>query len=510
MTVRTAALVAIAALAALALVALAIPPNAGAGVYRAAQCDEANGAGHADAAFSHTSDRYVGTAACRAEGLSVVHISGSTPTHARRHGAWTLTAPSGTEMLRASVRVSAASQGWHVPQIVVGLAGGAKAILAGVRGRPHSVAWAGTGGRSLVARLVCANPAECGPGRGAYIRARRIVLTLRDSLAPTLGLGGSLTNAGSRRGAQALDVALTDAGSGVRSIAVVLNGKPLASRTLACALTPGGLAVRLRPCPADPTVHFDVATATGQFRQGLNRLRACASDYSPTTNVNSACVDRVVRIDNLCPVSDVAGAHLVAHFEGGGSRTGVASGDPARVSGRLTDSDGRPVADAEICVAARPRTAGASERVLATPRTGEDGGFRAQLPAGPSSEIRVAHWPDSDHALERYLDLAVRARPSFRLEPGGTLHNGDRVHFRVHLPAPANASRRLEVEARSNGHWIHVASGRSDRGGDWSGSYRFHATTKRRTYAFRAIVPRQAGYPYEAGRSDVRRVEVRG
>ena len=58
--------------------------------------------------------------------------------------------------------------------------------------------------------------------------------------------------------------------------------------------------------------------------------------------------------------------------------------------------------------------------------------------------------------------------------------------------------------------WLDLRQGRTGRRGTYRARYRFHATTGRRTYAFRAAVPKQSGYPYEAGRSRVKRVTVIG
>jgi hypothetical protein len=66
------------------------------------------------------------------------------------------------------------------------------------------------------------------------------------------------------------------------------------------------------------------------------------------------------------------------------------------------------------------------------------------------------------------------------------------------------------VKVRSGGGWAHVRTETADSRGSWNGAYRFHATTGTRTYRFRAFVPRQPGYPFDAGWSPVRGVRVRG
>ncbi|MBA2240542.1 MAG: hypothetical protein H0W09_04765 [Solirubrobacterales bacterium] len=54
-----------------------------------------------------------------------------------------------------------------------------------------------------------------------------------------------------------------------------------------------------------------------------------------------------------------------------------------------------------------------------------------------------------------------------------------------------------------------MRSGRTSANGIARARYRFLATTELRHYRFRAVVPRQAGYPYLTGRSASRKVTVR-
>jgi hypothetical protein len=293
-----------------------------------------------------------------------------------------------------------------------------------------------------------------------------------------------------------------DPGAGVRRFLLQVNGEPVSSRTLSCHLR-DRIAVRLVPCPRHAAAGFAADTASPPFRQGPNRVRVCAADYSLTTASNRACERRRVRIDNLCPLSSVRGATILRarlHRHGGA----------ATVAGRLVDEGGLGVSGARVCVATRVRRTGTPERIAAAPTTDADGRFRALLAQGPSREVRVAWWPNGGRALERYLHLEVPASPRLRLRPRHPIANGARVRFRVGLPGPAGAGRRVRVQAASGRHWIDVRSGRTGARGVYRARYRFHATTGRRIYRFRAVVPKQDGYPYEAGSSKVRRAVVIG
>ena len=153
---------------------------------------------------------------------------------------------------------------------------------------------------------------------------------------------------------------------------------------------------------------------------------------------------------------------------------------------------------------------GTVERVVATPLTATEGRFRVRLPTGPNREVRVAYWPDARAALERHLDLQVRARPHLSLRPRHPVHNGDRLRFEAWLPGPAPAGRRVRIQVHAGRRWLDLRQGHTGRLGTYRARYRFHATSGRRTYAFRAAVPKQSGYPYEAGRSRVKRLTVLG
>ncbi|MDX6638305.1 MAG: hypothetical protein QOJ01_1816 [Solirubrobacterales bacterium] len=84
------------------------------------------------------------------------------------------------------------------------------------------------------------------------------------------------------------------------------------------------------------------------------------------------------------------------------------------------------------------------------------------------------------------------------------------MRYIARIPGPAASRRIVKIEARADGRWVPVASGRTGARGVYRTSYRFHATTRRRVYRFRALVPRQHGYPYAPGVSAVKRVVVRG
>lgn len=496
-----------------ALIALLIGASrAEAGTYRVAQCNPRLGAGHADLGFERTSDHYRGAADCGTDGagLTVRHDARSTATS--NTGAWVLPIPSAVELIRARMTVSGRAKGGHVPEVATAASAdttpGAMHVFGHATGGLHPVSWEGPAA-TVEARLRCAH-SRCGPGRKALIAVRHLVLRLRDSKAPDVELGGALTSGQTLRGAEALAVDGSDGGSGVRRAYLEVNGAPAGTHELGCELA-RRISLRMRPCPREATSTFAANTAARPFRQGLDSIRACMVDYAQRTGANSRCATRTVRVDNDCPVDgDAREGRIQARLHGTRRHRRLARGRHPSLAGRLTGDGGEPLPGAKVCVASTPRVDGASERVLATPTTDARGRFDARLPARPSREIRVAYWPDSEHVTERYLRMRVPASPRLRVRPSRTLHNGERVRFRISLPGPAAQHREVSLRARAGGRWLRIRSGHTNDRGRWLGHYRFHSTTGERTYRFRAFVPRQPGYPYEGGRSAVRRVRVRG
>ncbi len=491
------ALIAI-AIAAAAAGACAAPARAG--TYRAALCNPELGAYHADAAFERNSRRYLPETSCEIGGDGLVVNRDRGASRPGAWGAWVIRAPSGIAIKGLSVKAAGRQRGGQIPELLVDR-GGQPAPFARPDGGLTPFRWSGAPAQALVARLRCRRPSGCARGGGSRVRVKRVVLVLDDVVDPALRLDGSLFEPGSRRGTETLAPMAADLGAGVRRFLVQVNGEPVSAHMVRCRLS-RRIALRLVPCAASASARFTAATAAPPFRQGPNLVRICAADYAATTAANRACARRRVRVDNLCPVSALAGGVLRARLR--------RDGRAATLSGRLLDRRGVGVAGARVCVATRTMLGGAVEHVVATPLTGKRGRFEATIPPGPSREIRVAHWPGVAGAIERYLQLDVPARPRLRLRPRHPIRNGARVRFEVRLPGPRSQRRRVKVQARAGHRWLDLRSGLTGADGIYRARYRFRATTGRRTYGFRAVVPKQRGYPYEAGISKVRRATVIG
>ncbi len=182
------------------------------------------------------------------------------------------------------------------------------------------------------------------------------------------------------------------------------------------------------------------------------------------------------------------------------------------IRGRLTSPGGNPLAGRDVQVFEQTHLAFARWRLIATLTTRRNGRFKFKALRGPSRTLRF-RFPGSDTVQGRTSDvhLGVRAATTIRASRRKVV-NGEYVTFSGRLRGQLPASGKLiELQARGRGHWLTFRTVRVDADtGRWSYAYRFSATRGTVSYRFRARVPKEAGFPYEAGVSRRVRVTVRG
>ena len=202
-------------------------------------------------------------------------------------------------------------------------------------------------------------------------------LRLDDRVAPTLRLNGLAVRA--RKQARPTDDRTVRRRRRRRRAAVPGPGERRAGhRATPCpAGSPAGSRSGFVPARAGPRAGFAAATASPPFRQGPNLVRVCAADYAASTAANRTCAQRRVRVDNLCPISEVSRG-------GQAPRPAAPRGDRAPSSPvACSTARGRGVAGRRVCVATRVRMRGAAERVASTPLTDADGALPGRDPGRP-------------------------------------------------------------------------------------------------------------------------------
>jgi hypothetical protein len=183
------------------------------------------------------------------------------------------------------------------------------------------------------------------------------------------------------------------------------------------------------------------------------------------------------------------------------------------IRGRLTTPGANPIANASIEVWQQIARPGASWRRVAVIGTDKKGRFKFKALRGPSRILRF-RYPGTAviRARTAEVEIHVKATSTMRASRDRVV-NGDEVVFRGRVqstPLPPTG-KLVKLQAYSRGSWLTFATPRADPNtGRWSYRYRFTATRGTVRYRFRAAIPREAGYPYDAGTSRRVAVVVRG
>jgi hypothetical protein len=195
-------------------------------------------------------------------------------------------------------------------------------------------------------------------------------------------------------------------------------------------------------------------------------------------------------------------------------RTATASfGSRVPIRGRLTTAGGNPLGATDVEVFERTSLADQPWVRVGVVRTDADGRFAYMAQKGPSRTIRFRY---SGTRLIRpgtgSVNVRVRAATSLGVNRRKVV-NGDEVVFRGRVPGGPfpRQGKLLQLQAYSRGSWRTFATPRaSATTRRWRYAYRFTATSGTVRYRFRAVVPRESGFPFAQGASRPLRVVVRG
>jgi hypothetical protein len=491
--------------------ALTLARPAEAGNYVVTECSSVTP--FAEASWERSSDHYRSRALCGTDsGLQAYHDASSSGLW--QFGAWVWRAPAGTVFTSVQANASLTYQAGHRGELVVTRPDGELVGFGSEHNdfRVHSISGEFTQFHSW---LRCSAPGAgqpCGAAGGdsAHAYVRGVYLRTDDRAAPLLAItGGSLLGSEVVRGTRGLTFAASDVGSGVRKVYVEGNGALLVTDIRNCAVA-DGFATALSPCPAATTESAAVPTASSAFVTGPNNtVTACVEDLALDGAANRVCEPRQIWVDNACPASAVAGGTAVSagFADGSAAMTMVASDQRAVVRGQVAGAG----AGATVCALTRVLIDGEPIVVGATALTAADGSYAIELPAGPNREVYV-HYVVGDEVVARHgLAVLSSARPALDVRPNHGVHNHDRLYFAGTLAGPSCFDRVVKVQARLGKHrWQVFRTDRADQGCAFTARYKLRATSRSaKRYRFRALVPQQAGYPYERGYSRTVKVKLR-
>jgi 5-hydroxyisourate hydrolase-like protein (transthyretin family) len=188
----------------------------------------------------------------------------------------------------------------------------------------------------------------------------------------------------------------------------------------------------------------------------------------------------------------------------------VKFGTRTPVRGVLENAAGQPIPGAEIQVLSRTSTG--PEQVVDVVTTDTQGRY-TYLAHGDSSRTLRFLYQGTAVTLptSQEVTLLVRAASTIHVNRRRLL-NGQAVRFagRVRsLPTPP-AGKLVELQVVLSGRWQTFRTTLTGLDGAWRVRYRFRRSCGLLRYRFRARLPAEAGYTFEAGRTKVIAVRVRG
>ena len=189
------------------------------------------------------------------------------------------------------------------------------------------------------------------------------------------------------------------------------------------------------------------------------------------------------------------------------SRRRVRLGRKVKISGRLTNPDGQPIAGAQVAVTSRDAVT--PEKLVAYVTTGKQGRYNYTARASSSRTLRFVYPGDGlTLPAQHEVKLVVGATSSIHLSHRHRL-TGQKVTFRGRLRAP-KAGKLVELQVHVKGGWQTFRTDRTGPNSRWRIRYKFARTCGLNTYRFRVRIPHEAGYPYATGASPTTTAQVRG
>jgi hypothetical protein len=465
---------------------------------------------------------------CAARGGAMTAILHGSSSPAAGNAGWQVTAPANTTIAGATLyrKVGVAGSGY-------GYVARGQAVAAGVNEAFESCSGP-TGCKEEIARstfawrakradltrlqalVECAAPcAALNVSEAAALRVSRVDVALTDTKAPTIASGPSsamFAAGGPVSGVQSITATFKDAGGGVASTGVQVDGRTVGEVPVSSSSCRPPFR-KLVPCPL--TVSTTLQLNPASVPDGPHQIRVFARDatganvgYSSSLAVVTSArgalngrngsdqarlsigVRRPVKAGHRAPR-----AHSTAT---------VGYGSKAVVSGRLRNSSGQPIVGARLVVAtAVDRGVPQFADVSADAVTDADGRFKLTLPAGPSLRVRVSYFAralDTSPAGRDDARVKVRTKATLR-----AVHRnlGDRVRatFRGRVLGRFRPPGvRVELQGRRGRSYVTLATAATKPDGSYRVTYRFTHSAHGR-YVFRVRVRHYPRFPYFLGYS---------
>jgi len=359
--------------------------------------------------------------------------------------------------------------------------------------------------QAIAVQLYCSAgaPADCFFDSDTPLQARGIEVDLHEEMPPSATIdGGSLLN-GPPRGPYTLSYSASDQESGLARVEALL----------------GDVVVGRDDLEADrnlcPHTGFNACPGVRSSDMNLDTSSVAAGGHALALRVTDAAGNRRIVAGPRVTVGengDKGEVRLAARFAGTGRLKHTSRfGRRVVIRGRLTDRQGRGIADTDVLASERvalPKASYSRERRL---RTNASGSFRYSLSRQASSrKIRVRYEGmllGRRVATFQNLELKVRAAARIKVSLRGV-----RVHYNGRVlatPLPPKG-KLVHMQGRAKGGaWQTFAVKRTTTRGRFAGTYQLRVYRPGVRLEFRVRVPSENRYPFVTGAGRVIKRTVR-
>jgi hypothetical protein len=359
-----------------------------------------------------------------------------------------------------------------------------------------------------------------GGGSALYniLYGSEVTLTDRTKPAVTVEAFGLLAG-GTRSGTEPIRLSASD-NSGINSVQLLdVTGTPgqvVATEDYDGQLTDARLGCSYRLAHACPNLSAETVTP-GAISGGERKLLVRVTDTGGNvTDRGPFTVDVVPPFDRgaLNGTNATENGRIAVAFAGSRRSTRTVSYKRrVTVLGRVFNQFGTPVGGAIVRVLRKDERANSRWRTAATVRTRADGRFTYRTRATASRALQLA-WPshvnDPAPAASGHLRLRTAAAASFSVSPRHVVTGQSfRLFGRLRgYGFPRRPGKLMLLQAFERGRWRLVKKVRAGRTGRFATRTRFTRPSPRRAVRFRVFIPSGPDFPYAAGVSNARAVQL--
>jgi hypothetical protein len=506
---------------------LALAPGAGAAEYTVITCNGQPASSGGWAGFiGGTHPAKVGPENCASASGSMPAVLVGTSSPPAGNAGWQVYAPANTTIAGATLYRTVAVAGTGYGYVARGVTPAAANYqvfenCSGPTGCKQEIArtsFAWRSARADVNRLQAY--VQCVPacqalsgGEAAAVRVSRADIALTDNAVPTIAAGPSSAMFGSGgpvSGVQSISVTFKDAGGGVATTGIQVDGATVSETPVANSGCRKPYR-RLVPCPLTvaTTMQFNPASVP----DGAHQVRVFARDatganigYSASFPVTTSARGALNGANGSDQVKLTVGVRraVSAGHRAPTPHTSVDVPYNAKTvaEGRLVNSAGQAITGARLTVgAAVDRGVPTYADLPANVVTDAKGRFKVTLPRGPSWRVRVLYFARAlDTGPAGRDDARVRVATHATFAPRKRhMRRGQRAVFLGHVVGSYRPTGiRVELQGRRRGRYVTLASAATKSDGTYRVSYRFTGGARGR-YVFRLRVRHFPRFPYFLG-----------